>query len=273
MAPGIYLVATPIGNLEDITLRALRTLREADVIACEDTRHTRKLLNHYDIRKPLVSYHEHNERARADQLVARARAGEAVAVVSDAGLPSISDPGYRVVEAAIAAGVTVTPTPGPTAIETALVASGLATDSFRFGGFLPAKSGQRRKALEAVAAERATLVFYETPHRIATALADARQTLGDRRAVVARELTKSHEEFMRGSLSELQAELSSRNAVKGEIVLLIAGAGESAVAPGAPLQDRVAELINAGTPRMDAIKAAAKEYGLTKREAYRLLET
>ncbi len=273
MAPGIYLVATPIGNLEDITLRALRVLREADVIACEDTRHTRKLLNRYDIRKPLVSYHEHNERARADELVARAQAGETVAVVSDAGLPAISDPGYRVVEAALAAGVAVTPIPGPTAIETALVASGLPSDAFRFGGFLPAKSGQRRKALEAAAAERATLVFYEAPHRIAAALEDAREALGDRQAVVARELTKAHEEFLRGRLSELHAEIESRDAVKGEIVLLIAGGDDSAPAPQMPLKDRVAELIETGVPRMDAIKAAAKQYGMSKREAYRLLET
>ncbi len=273
MAPGIYLVATPIGNLEDITLRALRILREADVIACEDTRHTRKLLNHFDIRKPVVSYHEHNERSRAVELIARAEAGEAVAVVSDAGLPGICDPGYRVVEAAVAAGVMVTPAPGPTAVETALVASGLPTDSFRFGGFLPAKSGQRRKTLEAVAEERATLAFYETPHRILAALDDARAALGDRRAVVARELTKAHEEFVRGRLSEIGAELASREAIKGEIVLLIEGAGGVAAAPLLGLRERVAELIEAGSPRMDAIKTAAKERGLSKSEAYRQLES
>ena len=273
MAPGIYLVATPIGNLEDITLRALRVLREADVIACEDTRRTRRLLDRYDIRKPLLSYHEHNERARAAELVARAHAGEAVAVVSDAGLPGISDPGYRVVEAAIDEGVAIVPVPGATAIETALVASGLPSASFRFEGFLPSKAGQRKKALEAVGDERSTLVFFEAPHRITAALGDARQTLGDRRAVVARELTKAHEEFLRGRLSQIEAELSSREAVKGEIVLLIEGAGEVSPESPAPLKERVNELIEQGLPRMEAIKAAAKERGISKREAYRLLET
>jgi 16S rRNA (cytidine1402-2'-O)-methyltransferase len=273
MQAAVYLVATPIGNLEDITLRALRTLRECDVIACEDTRHTRKLLNRYDVQKPLISCHEHNERARAQQIVERVLAGQAVAIVSDAGLPGISDPGYRVVQAAIAAGVRVIPIPGPSAVDTAVVASGLPTDSFLYAGFLPAKSGQRIKALEALAAEKTTLVFYESPHRLLRTLADAQSVLGNRQAVVARELTKTHEEFLRGTLAEIHADLAARESVKGEIVLLVAGANE---APGAdlevPLAARVKHLVAEGSSPMDAVKTAAKEYGVSKREAYSLVE-
>ena len=218
--PGtIYLVATPLGNLEDITLRALRILKEVDLIACEDTRHTRRLLNHFDIRKRLLSYHEHNETRRAAELVREARQGKNIAVVSDAGMPAIADPGYRVVTEAIAAGVPVVPIPGPVAVETALAASGLPTDAFRFGGFLPAKKTQRRKTLRAMAHSTATLVFYEAPHRIVETLADVKAILGERPIVVARELTKIHEEFLRGPTSEVLAELQSRKTVKGEITL------------------------------------------------------
>jgi 16S rRNA (cytidine1402-2'-O)-methyltransferase len=270
--PGtIYLVATPIGNLEDITLRALRILKECDLIACEDTRHTRKLLNHFGIDKPLVSYHEHNEAGRAAELVGRAAAGEAVAIVSDAGMPGISDPGYRVVREAIGAGVDVVPLPGAVAVEAALAASGLPTDAFRFGGFLPPKTVKRRKALEALAGEDATLIFYEAPHRILETLEDVHAALGDRPVVVARELTKLHEEFLRGTASEVLAALRARPKVQGEITLLI-GKGEAAVRPDLSLSDRVAELISEGLPRMDAIKKAARERGLGKRDAYRMLE-
>lgn len=273
MDAAVYLVATPIGNLEDITLRALRTLRECDVIACEDTRHTRKLLNRYEIQKPLISCHEHNEHERAREIVERVQSGQAVAVVSDAGLPGISDPGYRVVQAALAAGVRVIPIPGPSAVDTAVIASGLPTDSFLYVGFLPAKSGQRLKALEALAAEEATLVFYEAPHRLLRTLEDAHSALGERQAVVARELTKAHEEFLRGTLSEIRANLAAREAVRGEIVLLIAGASE-APTPSAtlPLPARVEQLIAEGASPMDAVKTAAKEYGISKREAYNLVE-
>ena len=271
--PGtIYLVATPIGNLEDITLRALRILKEVDLIACEDTRHARRLLNHFDIRKRLLSYHEHNETRRAAELVREARQGKDIAVVSDAGMPAIADPGYRVVTEAIAAGVPVVPIPGPVAVETALAASGLPTDAFRFGGFLPAKKTQRRKTLRAMAHSTATLVFYEAPHRIAETLADVKAILGERPIVVARELTKIHEEFLRGPTSEVLAELQSRKTVKGEITLLI---GRGTVEPEEPrtVQQRVAELVEKqGLAKMDAIKQAARERGISKREAYQLIE-
>lgn len=270
--PGtIYLVATPIGNLEDITLRALRVLKECDLIACEDTRHTRKLLNHFGIDKPLLSYHEHNEAQRAEELVRRALAGEAVAIVSDAGMPGISDPGYRVVREAIASEVRVVPIPGAVAVEAALAVSGLPTDAFRFGGFLPAKTVKRRKALEALCGDDATLVFYEAPHRILETLEDVISTLGDRPVVVARELTKLHEEFLRGPASEVLDALRTRTKVQGEITLLI-GKGEAAPQSEQRLSDRVAGLISEGLPRMDAIKQAARERGLPKRDAYRILE-
>ena len=268
----IYLVATPLGNLEDITLRALRVLKEADLIACEDTRHTGRLLRHFEISKPLVSYHEHNEAERAAELVGRAREGESIAVVSDAGMPGISDPGYRIVEQAIAAGVSVVPVPGPVAIETALAASGLPTDSFRFGGFLPARRAQRRKALAALAEETATLVFYEAPHRVLTTLDDIGEVLGERAVVVARELTKMHEEFIRGTPSEVSARLRKRGRPRGEITLLI-GKGTLPAAPSQDVAARVRELVESeGLPRMDAIKRAAKERGIPKREVYRLSE-
>lgn len=272
MAGGaIYLVATPLGNLEDITLRALRVLREVDLIACEDTRHTGKLLKHFDISKPLLSFHEHNESARASGIVERASRGQSIAVVSDAGMPGISDPGYRLVAKAVAACVVVVPIPGPVAIETALVASGLPTDSFRFGGFLPAKATQRRKALQALMDDSATLVFYEVPHRIVKTLQDVLEILGDRHAVIARELTKVHEEFLRGSVSDLLAALDQRGAARGEITLLI-GRGESPRAGEGTIADRVDAFMSQGAERMDAVKQVAKERGLSKREVYRLLE-
>ena len=272
MPGAIYLVATPIGNLEDITLRALRILKEVDLIACEDTRHTRRLLNHFDIHKRLLSYHEHNETRRAAELVRQARQGKNIAVVSDAGMPAIADPGYRVVTEAITAGVPVVPIPGPVAVETALAASGLPTDAFRFGGFLPAKKTQRRKTLRAMAHSTATLVFYEAPHRILETLADVKTILGERPIVIARELTKIHEEFLRGPTSEVLAELQSRKTVKGEITLLI-GRGTPGPEKTQPVHQRVAELTEKqGLSKMDAIKQAARERGISKRQAYHLLE-
>ncbi len=263
----LYLVATPIGNLEDITYRAVRVLKEADLIACEDTRQTRRLLDHYGIHKPTVSYHEHNESERAPELAARLRAGAVIALVSDAGMPLVSDPGYRLVRAAIESGIPVQPVPGPSAALAALAASGLGTDAFHFGGFLPAKSGQRAKALEALAAEHATLIFYEAPHRVLEALDTIDATLGPRPVVVARELTKIHEEFLRGTAAEVRAQLAARDAIKGEFTILI---GKAIAAPhdDTPLEEAVAALIRAGTPRMDAIKQVARTRGLSKHEVY-----
>lgn len=271
--PGLlYIVATPIGNLEDITYRAVRLLREADVIACEDTRQTRKLLDHYGIETPTVSYHEHNEAERTAELAARLCAGETVALVSDAGMPLISDPGYRLVRAAVENGIAVQPIPGASAALAALAASGLPTDQFHFGGFLPHKPGQRAKMLEALAEEEATLIFYEAPHRILEALDAVEAALGTRPVVVARELTKLHEEFLRGTAAEIRAVLAARDAVKGEFTLLI-GKATGPAPDDTPLEEAVATLVRQGTPRMDAIKQVARKRGLSKREVYdRLLE-
>ncbi len=269
--PGVlYIVSTPIGNLEDITLRALRILREARLIACEDTRQTRKLLDHFGIAKPTVSYHEHNEASRAAELVERLLSGESIALVSDAGTPLISDPGYRVVFASIAAGITVTPIPGPSAALAALAASGLATDSFRFCGFLPPKTSQRRKLLEELKHETCTLIFYEAPRRILDALDDIAAVLGPREVVIARELTKLHEEFLRGPAPEVRASLAARPAIRGEITLLI-GKGEIPETDDIPIADAVRALEQQGVPRMEAIKRVAKSRGLPKRDVYRAL--
>jgi 16S rRNA (cytidine1402-2'-O)-methyltransferase len=272
----LYLVATPIGNLEDITLRALRVLREADVIACEDTRYTRRLLDHYGIRRPTLSYHEHNERARAAELVERLARGESIAVVTDAGTPGISDPAYRLVTAAIARGIAVVPIPGATALVAALVVSGLPTDAFRFIGFLPAKRQARRAKLEELRAARETLVLYEAPHRVRETLAAAREVLGDRPAALARELTKIHEQFLRGTLSEISAQLGPQDA-RGELTLVIAGSRDdnSALAERAesePLSAQIARLMAASSlSRNEALKQAARARGLSKKAAYQLL--
>jgi 16S rRNA (cytidine1402-2'-O)-methyltransferase len=267
--PGIlHLVATPIGNLEDITFRAVRVLKEADLIACEDTRQTRKLLDHYGIATPTVSYHQHNEAERAAELAARLLGGARIALVSDAGMPLVSDPGFRVVQAAIAAGVAVEPVPGPSAVLAALAASGLGTDAFHFAGFLPAKQGQRRKTLEALRHEPATLIFYEAPHRILETLRAVVEVLGPRPVVVARELTKMHEEFLRGTAAEVTAALASRPMVKGEITLLVARAAEPQP-DDTPLEEAVAACMREGMSRMDAIKSVARRRGLPKREVYR----
>jgi len=271
----LYLVATPIGNLEDITLRALRTLKEVDQIACEDTRHTLKLLNHFEIHKPLVSYHEHNELTRAPELVHAMEQGAAVALVSDSGMPLISDPGHRLVSLAIRHQIPVVPIPGPSALITALSASGLPNEEFLFQGFLPARSGERRRALEHLRIENRTIILYEAPHRIADTLADALAILGDRPACLAREVTKLHEEFRRGRLFELVQSLEERP-VRGEITLII-GPPEAAT-PGAQvdtaqsLAARVDELIHqAKLDRKEALKLAAKERGITRRDAYKQL--
>lgn len=271
--PGVlYVVATPIGNLEDITLRALRVLGEADVVACEDTRHTRKLLDHFGIGKPMLSYHQHNEAARTRELIGKLEGGERVALVSDAGTPLVSDPGYRLVAAAIAAGIAVVPVPGPSAATAALAAAGLETDAFRFCGFLPPKAGQRRKALEALKPETCTLIFYEAPHRILDALQDVTAVMGARPIAVARELTKLHEEFLRGTAEEVRAQLAGRPSVRGEFTLLIGKAptGEQH-SETTSIEGAVGLLESQGISRMEAIKRVAKQRHMAKREVYRLV--
>jgi 16S rRNA (cytidine1402-2'-O)-methyltransferase len=265
----LYIVATPIGNLEDITLRALRILREADLIACEDTRQTRKLLDHFGIAKPTVSCHEHNEAARASDLIERLESGANVALVSDAGTPLLSDPGYRLVKAAIEAGVVVVSIPGPSAAIAALAAAGLPTDCFRFGGFLPPKTAQRQKLLERLRHETCTLIFYEAPHRILDTLKDIDAVMGAREVVVARELTKLHEEFLRGTAPAVRAQLAARPAIKGEITLLVGKASEAAALDNTTIPDAVRALEQQGLSRMDAIKQVAKARGLSKRDCYR----
>src|SRR3984957_6986293 len=273
----LYLVGTPIGNLEDITLRALRTLREADQIAAEDTRHTQKLLQHYQIARPLVSYHEHNEMTRAPELLIALEQGAKIALVSAAGMPLVSDPGHRLVTLCLRHQIPVVPVPGPSALLAALSASGLPNEEFLFVGFLPQRSGERRRALERLRIEDRTIIFYEAPHRIAECVADAREILGGRPACLAREVTKLHEEFRRGKLSMIANSLEERPA-RGEITLLIGAAvpGEAGahVDSTQSLSERVDELIRqAKLDRKDALKLAAKERGLTRRAAYgQLLE-
>src|SRR6266851_9116942 len=268
----LYLVATPIGNLEDITLRALRVLQECDFIACEDTRQTQKLLSHFEIAKRLVSYHEHNEMTRAPELVIELEQGAQIALVSDAGTPLVSDPGHRLVSLCLRHHIPVVPIPGPSALLASLSASGLPTEEFLFVGFLPARSGERRRALERLRIEDRTIILYEAPHRVAECVADAREVLGDRPACLAREVTKLHEEFRRGKLSELSASLEERPA-RGEITLLIGPEAPADARTHAnstqSLADRVEELIRqAKLDRKEALKLAAKEHGLTRRAAY-----
>ena len=278
LEPGLYLVGTPIGNLEDITLRALRILKEVDVIACEDTRQTQKLLNHFAIQARTTSYHEHNEMTRSAELVKEIQEGTRVALVSDAGMPGISDPGYRLVTLAIRHRIQVVPVPGASAFLAALVASGLATDSFRFSGFLPAKHGERRAVLESMKNSSETQVFYEAPHRILEALADLVEILGNTRGVVvAREVTKLHEEFLRGSAGKVLEQLKARETVKGEITLLIGKAeeksAEAAKAGRTSVRQRVEQIM--AEEKIDqkaALKKVAKERGISKSEAYRELQ-
>ena len=276
--PALYLVGTPIGNLEDITLRAVRVLKEVDVIACEDTRQTQKLLNHYAIATRTTSYHEHNEMTRSAELVKEMQEGASVALVTDAGMPGISDPGYRLIALAIRHHLPVVPIPGASAFLAALVASGLPTDSFRFSGFLPAKRGERRAALEAVKSSPRTQVFYEAPHRVVEALGDVCEVLGaGRHVVVAREVTKLHEEFLRGRAAGVLESLKSREAVKGEITLLIGKAEENeargvadASSARVPVRQRVEQIM--AEEKLDekaALKKVAKERGVSKSEAYR----
>ncbi|HXZ32187.1 MAG TPA: 16S rRNA (cytidine(1402)-2'-O)-methyltransferase [Terriglobales bacterium] len=277
VAPGLYLVATPIGNLEDITLRALRVLKSADLIACEDTRQTQKLLNHYRIGTRTTSYHEHNELTRAPELVVELEQGARIALVTDAGMPGISDPGFRLITLAIRHHIPVIPIPGASAFLAALVASGLPTDSFRFSGFLPAKRGARRKFLETIRDSPRTQVFYEAPHRIKDALEDIVEVLGaDRHAVVAREVTKRHEEFLRGRVDEALQVLKTRGDVKGEITLLI-GKAEDTAHVASPADSSIRQRLDRimSQEKLDekaALKKLAKAMGISKSEAYRELQ-
>jgi len=275
----LYVVATPIGNLEDITLRALRILKEADLIVCEDTRHTMKLLSHFDFSKRLVSYHQHNEITRAPEIVIELEQGAQVALVSDAGTPTVSDPGYRLVSLCVRHGIPVVPVPGASAFVAALAASGMPTGEFVFAGFLPARQTARRKSLRALADEPRTLIFYEAPHRVIDTLEDALEILGNRPAVLAREITKAFEEFQRGHIVELLA-AAQKKAPRGEITLLISPAdGQPAHADSdaeqkrlVPLARRVEEIMKArGSDRKAALKEAARERGITRREAYKQL--
>ncbi len=272
--PGtLYLVATPIGNLQDVSLRALEVLRTVDLIACEDTRHTRKLLTHFRISNSLTSYHEHNEQERADELADRLIRGENIAIVSDAGTPGICDPSFRIVERAHEIGAKVVPIPGAVAFVNAVVTSGIATDSIFFGGFLPSKKGERQKRLEEVRDIPATLVFYETPHRLLRSLPDCIEVLGDRKAAVARELTKLHEETVTGTLAEIAARFTGQT-IRGEIVLVIernSAKPQPVAADAAMLNKRINELEKQGIDPKTALKKAAKEHGLSKSEAYGMI--
>ena len=274
LAPGLYLVATPIGNLEDMTLRGLRVLREVDRIACEDTRQTAKLLHCYGIRTPTVSYHQHNEAGRAEELIEDLKAGGRVAVVSDAGTPGIADPGGEVVRAAIGAGVAVYPVPGANAVVSAVIASGLKLEGgFCFGGFLPAKAGARRSVLETLRREMRgdgrTRVFFEAPHRILETLEDVAAVFGAEHPVaLARELTKVHEEFLRGTVSEVRAELTRRDSVRGELVLMLSGEVKEGVGR-VGVREAVDALVASGVEEKEALKQVARERGVGKSEAYR----
>jgi 16S rRNA (cytidine1402-2'-O)-methyltransferase len=275
--PMLYLVATPIGNLEDITLRALRVLKSVDLIACEDTRQTKKLLNHYGITTRTISYHEHNEMTKAAELVVDLEGGAKIALVTDAGMPGISDPGFRLIALAIRHHVPVVPIPGASAFLAALVASGLPTDSFRFSGFLPAKRGERRTLLESIRTSPRTQVFYEAPHRVLETLEDIVEVLGpDRHVVIAREVTKLHEEFLRGRAAEILETLKSRGDAKGEITLLIAKPDETAQSPASTrvsVRQRVNQIISEDkVDEKAALKRVAKEMGVSKSEAYRELQ-
>ena len=271
----LYLCATPIGNLEDMTFRAVRILREVAVIAAEDTRHTRKLLSHFDLHTPLVSYHEHNKESRGPELLERLLAGDDVAVVSDAGMPGISDPGSDLVRLAVASDISVVPIPGPCAALTGLVASGLDTTQFLFLGFLPKTTKKRREVLERVARSPETLVLYESPHQLKNTLAGLVSALGDRPAAAARELTKKFEEIRRDSLSGLLEYFSGQN-VRGEFTLIIAGADIAAAAvpdslgPGIQLApaEQVAARIAAGQDKKEAIRQVAQLLGVSRRQVY-----
>ncbi len=267
----LFIVGTPIGNLEDITLRAIRTLKEVDLIACEDTRRTQQLLSHYGVRTRTVSYHEHNELTRAPELVIQMEQGMDVALVTDAGMPVISDPGYRLVQLTIRHNLPIVPVPGASAFVAALAASGMPVDKFRFLGFLPSKKGARRKALEEVKASTKTLIFYEAPHRALDMLKDVLKILGDRPVVVAREVTKVHEEFVRASVSEVLERLKKKP-VKGEITILVGGppGKQASVSPARSIKQELEQVMaERDLDQRAALKAVARARGISRSEAYR----
>ncbi|RJP84767.1 MAG: 16S rRNA (cytidine(1402)-2'-O)-methyltransferase [Desulfobacteraceae bacterium] len=265
----LYIVATPIGNLNDITFRAIETLKKVDIIAAEDTRHTRLLLSHFNITSRLISCYEHNEIESARGILEQLKAGKSVALVSNAGTPTVSDPGYRLINAVIRENIAVVPIPGVSAAITALSASGLPTDAFCFIGFLPSKKPKRRERLEELSGQPATLIFYESPRRILEVMEDMMATLGDRQAVVSRELTKTYEEFLRGTLSELIAELSSRKAIKGEITLLLSGDTVDKPVCYEDIQSQVeAELKKGGTGVLALAKKFSRSTGISKNKLY-----
>ena len=270
----LFVVGTPIGNLEDITLRAIRILKEVDLIACEDTRRTQQLLNHYQIRTPTISYHEHNEMTRAPELVIKLEEGNNIALVSDAGMPVVSDPGFRLVHLAVRHAIPVVPVPGASAFVAALAASGMPVDKFRFLGFLPSKKSARRKALEELGPATKTLIFYEAPHRVLDMLKDVRDILGDREVVLAREVTKLHEDFWRGTVSAL-LERAKGKTIRGEITLLLGAAsapGETSPADS-PIEPEIRKLMaQRGLDERAALKAAAKARGISRSQGYRLLQ-
>ena len=268
----LYVVATPIGNLEDITLRALRVLKEVDVIAAEDTRHTQILLSHYGIHTPLTSYHEHNEKTKARQLMSRLERGEQIALVSDAGTPAISDPGYRLAVEAIRGGIPVIPIPGASALTAVLSAGGLPTDRFVFDGFLPAKKQERRARLRALSSETRTLVIYEAPHRLTETLNDLVEILGDRETVLAREVSKVHEEFLRGRLTEVAKQIAGRE-IKGELTLLIGGSRGQSEVSQEQIEKEIRKLKDDGLRVKEIAEILGEKYGYPKKEIYRLALT
>jgi 16S rRNA (cytidine1402-2'-O)-methyltransferase len=269
MSGALYIVPTPIGNLEDVTFRAVRVLKEVDLIAAEDTRHSQVLLNHYGIRTPVTSYHEHNERSKARELVEQLRQGTSLALLTDAGTPMISDPGYRLVIEAIRAGVQVIPLPGPSAVTAALSAAGLPTDRFGFEGFLPAKKNERRSALEALKEDTRTLIFYEAPHRLMETLADMTEIFGNREVAIGREISKVHEEFLRGAIREILVTLEQQN-VRGEITLVVKGATSGAPVSEEGVISEIRQLAENGMRVKEISELVGAHHGISKREVYRL---
>lgn len=262
----LYIVSTPIGNLEDITLRALRVLKEVDVIAAEDTRHSRKLLNHYGITKPMISYWSEKEKVRSEEIIEKLRSGLSVAIISDAGTPGISDPGAVLIKRAIDEGIDIVPIPGPSAAIAALSVSGLSTEEFTFIGFLPPKTAQRQKRLNELALEPRTLIFYEAPHRILDTLSDMEDIFVGRNAVLAKEITKMHEEILRGTISEIIDSLRNRT-IAGEYVIIVEGKSKEPISIEEALEE-IMSLMKRGKGRKEAVKIVAEQYGLSKKELY-----